>query len=142
MDVVDRAGQIQTRERDELAYSDGGDDPVLLTAEFELDSDKPEAIVKRMRKSWISRKQVQPFSFQAACRAFKNPRGLSAAALIAQAGLVGTKVGGAEISERDANYIIAHPGATSRDVLRLIDLIRTRVQQRFNTELELELAVW
>jgi UDP-N-acetylmuramate dehydrogenase len=142
IDVIDRAGQVQTRERDELAYSDGGDDPVLLTAEFELDNDKPEAIVKRMRKAWISRKQVQPFSFQAACRAFKNPRGLSAAALIAQAALAGTKVGGAEVSERDANYIIAHPGATSRDVLRLIDLIRTRVQERFNTELELELVVW
>ena len=95
-----------------------------------------------MLKAWIIRKQGQPFSFQAACRIFKNPRGLSAAGLIAQAGLAGTKVGGAEVSERDANYIIAQPGATSRDVLRLIDLVRTRVQERFNAELELEIAVW
>jgi UDP-N-acetylmuramate dehydrogenase len=142
-EVVDSSGQIQTRDRDELTYaSDSHDDLVLLTAEFELDSDVPDAIVKRMRKAWIQRKRHQPFSFQAACRVFKNPRGLSAAALITQAGLAGTKVGGAEVSERDANYIIAHPGATSRDVLRLIDLIHSRVLERFNTELELEVALW
>jgi UDP-N-acetylmuramate dehydrogenase len=143
VDAVDSAGHVQTRDRDELAYGSGSDeDPVLLTAEFELDAESADAIVKRMRKAWITRKQSQPFSFQAACRVFKNPRGLSAAGLIAQAGLAGTKVGGAEISERDANYIIAHPGATSRDVLRLIDLVRTRVLERFNAELELELSVW
>jgi UDP-N-acetylmuramate dehydrogenase len=143
VDAIDSTGLVQTRDRDELAYGAGSDeDPVLLTAEFELDAESDEAIVKRMRKAWITRKQSQPFSFQAACRVFKNPRGLSAAGLIAQAGLAGTKVGGAEISERDANYIIAHAGATSRDVLRLIDLVRSRVLERFNAELELELAIW
>jgi UDP-N-acetylmuramate dehydrogenase len=144
VDAVDRAGHVQARDRDELAYGSGDtdEDPVLLSADFELDSDAADAIVKRMRKAWIARKQSQPFSFQAACRVFKNPRGLSAAALIAQTGLAGTKVGKAEISERDANYIIAHPGASSRDVLRLIDLVRTRVLERFNAELELELTVW
>jgi UDP-N-acetylmuramate dehydrogenase len=145
LDVVDSAGQVQARERDDLAFSYRGsrlEDPVLLAAEFEFDSDVPDAIIKRMRKAWIQRKAVQPFSFQAACRMFQNPRGLSAAGLIAQAGLAGTKVGGAEVSERDANYLIAHPGATSRDVLRLIDLVRSRVLERFNAELELEITVW
>jgi UDP-N-acetylmuramate dehydrogenase len=143
VEVVDRAGQVETRDREELAYGAGSDDdPVLVAAEFELDSDGPGGIVKRMRKAWITRKQAQPFSFQAACRVFKNPRGLSAAGLIAQAGLAGTRVGGAEVSERDANYIIAHAGSTARDVLRLIDLVRARVLERFNAELELELAVW
>jgi UDP-N-acetylmuramate dehydrogenase len=142
-EVIDSAGQIQTRDRDELIYAVTSlDDPVLLAAEFELETDAPDAIVKRMRKAWIQRKRSQPFSFQAACRVFKNPRGLSAAALISQAGLAGTKVGGAEISDRDANYIITHAGATSRDVLRLIDLIRSKVLERFNAELELELTVW
>jgi UDP-N-acetylmuramate dehydrogenase len=142
-EVVDSGGQVQMRDREELVYGANSlDDPVLLTAEFELESDAPDAIIKRMRKAWIQRKRNQPFSFQAACRVFKNPRGLTAAALIAQAGLAGTKVGGAEVSERDANYIIAHPGASGRDVLRLIDLVRSRVLERFNAELELELTVW
>jgi UDP-N-acetylmuramate dehydrogenase len=143
LDVVDSAGQVQTREREDLAYRDSRlEDPVLLAAEFEFDGDVADAIIKRMRKAWIQRKAAQPFSFQAACRMFQNPRGLSAAALIAQSGLAGTKVGGAEVSERDANYLIAHPGATSRDVLRLIDLVRSRVLERFNAELELEITVW
>lgn len=145
IEVIDSAGQVQLRDRDDIAFtyrSSPLDDPVLLSAEFEFDNDAPDAVVKRMRKAWIQRKAAQPFSFQASCRVFKNPRGLSAAALIAQAGLAGTKVGGAEVSERDANYLIAHPGAASRDVLRLIDLVRSRVLERFNTELELEITVW
>jgi UDP-N-acetylmuramate dehydrogenase len=142
-EIIDAAGQVQTRDRDEFVHGANAlDEPVLLSADFELENDGPDAIVKRMRKAWIQRKRHQPFSFQAACRVFKNPRGFSATSLIGQAGLAGTKVGGAEVSERDANYIIAHPGASSRDVLRLIDLVRSQVQERFSTELELELTVW
>jgi UDP-N-acetylmuramate dehydrogenase len=145
VEVVDAAGAVQVRERDELRFASGWsnlDDPVLLSTEFELEADDPDALVKRMRKAWIQRKAGQPLSFQAAGRVFKNPRGLSAAALIEQAQLAGTRVGGAEVSERDANVIVAHPGACARDVLRLIDLIRSRVQERFHVELEPEISVW
>jgi UDP-N-acetylmuramate dehydrogenase len=145
VEVVDAGGAVHTRERDELRFAyrtSGLDDPVILAGEFELEPDAPDGIVKRMRKAWIHRKGHQPFSFQAAGRIFKNPRGLSADALIEQAGLTGTRVGGAEVSDRHANFIIAHAGATARDVLRLIDLIRSRVQERFHVELELEISVW
>ncbi len=145
VEVLDAHGQLQVRERDELRFGDHWsnlDDPVILTAEFQLDPDHPDAIVKRMRKAWIQRKASQPLSFQAAGRIFKNPRGLSAASLVVQAGLAKTRVGGAEISERDASCVVVHAGATSRDVLRLIDMVRSRVQERFNVELELEIAVW
>ena len=145
VEVMDGAGTVQVRERDELRFANSWsnlDDPVLLTAEFELENDQPDAIVKRMRKAWIQRKAAQPLSFQPAGRVFKNPRGLSAAALIEQTGLAKTRVGGAEISERDANFIVAHPGTSARDVLRLIDLVRSRVHERFNVDLELEIAVW
>jgi UDP-N-acetylmuramate dehydrogenase len=145
VEVLDSAGTIQVRERDELRFSSGSsnlDDPVLLAAAFELDMDNPDAIVKRMRKAWIQRKASQPLSFQAATRLFKDPRGFSAASLIDQTGLAKTRVGGAEISERDSNCIVAHPGTSARDVLRLIDLVRSRVLERFNIELELQIAVW
>jgi len=145
VEVLDSGGAIQVRERDELRFEyqwSNLDDPVLLAAEFELETDSPDAIVKRMRKAWIQRKARQPLSFQSAGRIFKDPRGLSAAALIEQAGLAKTKVGGAEVSERDANCIVVHPGASARDVLRLMDLIRSRVRERFNVELELGITTW
>jgi UDP-N-acetylmuramate dehydrogenase len=145
VEVVDSTGAVHARERDDLHFalhSNGLDDPVLLAAEFELEPENAEAIIKRMRRAWIQRKSGQPFSFQAAARAFRNPRGLSADALVQQAGLAGTRVGGAEVSEHHPSYVIAHPGATARDLLRLIDLVRSRVQERFQVELELELSVW
>ena len=145
VEVLDRQGNVQVRDRDELHFSDRAsnlDDPVLLTVEFDLDSDSPDAIVKRMRKEWILRKASQPAAFQTAGRIFKNPRGLNVSALIAEAGLARTRVGAAEVSDRDANCIIVHPGATSRDVLHLIELVRGRVREQFGIELEQELTVW
>ena len=54
----------------------------------------------------------------------------------------GTRVGEAEISDRHANFIVTHPGATSDDVLRLIDLARSRVAEQFGVDLELEIEIW
>jgi UDP-N-acetylmuramate dehydrogenase len=145
VEVIDDQGDIQLRERDELRFAQRWsnlDDPVLLAAEFELDRDHPDAIVKRMRKSWIQRKATQPLSFQAHGRMFKNPRGMEAGSLIEQAGLAKTKVGGAEISERNANSVVVHPGGSARDVLRLMDLVRSRIHDRFGVELESEITVW
>ncbi len=145
VEVIDERGQLQVRERDELRFAyrwSNLDDPVVVSADFELEPDAADAIVKRMRKAWIQRKAGRPLSFQAAARLFKDPRGFSAPALIEQAGLRGTKVGGVELSDRDANYVVAHAGAYTRDVLRLVELVRARVRERFGVELELEPAVW
>jgi UDP-N-acetylmuramate dehydrogenase len=145
IEVVEGSGDVQVREQDELRFAyrwSNIEEPVLLSAEFELEADRPEAIVKRMRKAWIQRKAAQPLSFQAAVRLFKDPRGHSAAALIEQAGLAGTRVGGAELSERDANAVVADTGATARDVLRLIELMKSRVRERFGVDLELQITVW
>jgi UDP-N-acetylmuramate dehydrogenase len=62
--------------------------------------------------------------------------------LIDQCGLKGETVGGAEVSQRHANFIIAHPGCTSRDVLKLIDVVRSRVAEQMSVELETELEIW
>ena len=52
------------------------------------------------------------------------------------------KVGSAEVSDRDTNFIVCEAGTSARDVLRLIDLVRSRVQERFGVELELEITIW
>ena len=95
-----------------------------------------------MRKAWIVRKANRPYTYQASGRIFQNPKGLNAATLIEQVDLVGTRVGGVEVSDRDANFFIVHDGASSRDVHRLIDLIQTKVREQFQVELELEITLW
>ncbi len=65
-----------------------------------------------MRRIWIIKKENQPYGHQSSGCIFKNPSpDVSAAALIDQAGLRGTRCGGAEVSDRHANFIVAHPGA-------------------------------
>jgi UDP-N-acetylmuramate dehydrogenase len=114
----------------------------ILEGTFELQTDDPAEITKRMRKLWIMKKATQPLSFQSAGCIFKNPRGLSAGALIEQAGLKGTRIDGAEISDRHANFIVTHEGAKAGDVLRLIELARSKVAEQFGVDLELEIQVW
>lgn len=145
VEVLDHQGQVQVRDREELRFAyhwSNLDDPVILSAEFRLERDAPDAIVKRMRRAWIHRRASQPASLTPSCRVFKHSRAFNAAALVEQAGLARTRVGGAEVSERDSNCINIHPGCNTRDVLRLIDLMRSKVQERFGVELELEVAVW
>jgi UDP-N-acetylmuramate dehydrogenase len=144
--VLDPADEIQVRERDDLSFDDRDsylDEPVILSAEFELQPEDPESVVRRMRRIWIIKKENQPYGHQLSGCIFKNPAiDISAGALIDQAGLKGTRIGGAEVSDRHANFIIAHPGAKASDILQLIDAIRQRVDQKFGYELELQLQVW
>ncbi len=72
---------------------------------------------------------------------FKNPPGQSAGRLIEQAGLKGTRIGGAEISERHGNYIVNLGGASSNDILALVERAQAEVQRQFGIELELEVQI-
>lgn len=144
--VLDAANEVQVRERDDLSFADREsnlDEPVILSAEFELSREDPESVVRRMRRIWIIKKENQPYGHQSSGCIFRNPSpDVSAGALIDQAGLKGTRYGGAEISDRHANFIVAHPGAKASDVLHLIDQIQQRVWQQFGYELELQLQIW
>ena len=62
--------------------------------------------------------------------------------MIDRAGLKGLQVGGAVVSEKHANFIVAKDGCTSRDVMQLIDTIKQKVREQFDVELELEIEVW
>lgn len=143
--VMSRAGEILQRKRDELvfAYRESSlDELVILSAQFQLEQDDPEELTKRMQKQWIVKKASQPLGHQSAGCIFKNPRGMSAGMLIEQAGLKNTRIGQAEVSDRHANFIIADPGATSADVLKLIEVVRERVMERLGIELETEIEIW
>jgi UDP-N-acetylmuramate dehydrogenase len=143
--VMTEDGTIHQRQRDDLRFAEHAsdiDEPVILSVLFELETDDLPTILQRMRKAWILRKAQEPWSFQAAVRLFRNPPGTTAASLIDRAGLAKTRVGCAELSERNSNYVVAHPGTTAADILRLLELVRTQVKARTGVALEQELHVW
>lgn len=143
--VITRTGEVCTRHREEMFFDyrqSSLDELVILSARLQLEEDDPRELAKRLQKQWIVRKASQPMGHQSAGCVFRNPRGVPAGELIDKAGLRGTRIGGAVVSDRHANFIIAEPEATSHDVLRLIDLVRAQVRERMGIELELELEIW
>lgn len=143
--TMTRAGEIVERDRHDLVFSyrqSSLDELVILGCEFELEREDPQELTKRMQKNWIMKKASQPLGHQSTGCIFKNPRGISAGMLIEQAGLKGMRVGGAEVSDRHANFIVAEPDATSKDVLQLIDSVRSTVAERLGVELETEIEIW
>jgi UDP-N-acetylmuramate dehydrogenase len=145
VEVIDEKGQVRMRERSDLHFAEHQsnlDDAVILAVEFELEKDTADAIERRMRKAWIHRKAEMPYSHQAAVRAFRQPKGISAASLIERSGLAKGRVGAAEVSDRNANYVVAQPGTTAKDVLQLVELVQARVQEKCGVQLDRELIVW
>jgi UDP-N-acetylmuramate dehydrogenase len=143
--VLTEDGTEQLRGREELGFSDHSsdlDEPVILWVEFDLEPESAETLLKRMRRMWVQRQATEPLSFQAGVRMFRNPPGTSASSLVERIGLAKHRVGGAEVSERNGNYAIAHPGTTARDILGLIDFVRDRVREKTGLTLERELHVW
>ena len=145
VDMMDSNGKIATRMRADIRFghrSSSLSDGIILGAAFDLIEDDPAVIVRRIKKIWIAKKAHQPLDVQSSVYAFQNPRGSSASDLIDTAGLGETKVGGAELSARDPRFIVTRKGATARDVLRLIDLVRSKVEDRLGVTLELQIDIW
>jgi len=121
--------------------------PVVLAAELRLRRTDPDELAAIMAGIAAERKTKTPWG-RSCGSVFKNPPRLpgatsapSAGQLIDQAGLKGTRVGAVEISRKHGNYIVNLGGATSDDLLRLIDQVRAAVLQQFGVELELEVQI-
>ena len=143
--VLTQDGQIAERHGDELSFAyrrSGIQDVLVLSVTLQLQRDDSEELTRRMRKNWIMKRSTQPLADQSAGCIFRNPRGLSAGALIEQCGLKNAAVGKARVSERHANFIVTEPGATATDVEQLIERIRSTVAQKYSVDLELEIRVW
>ncbi len=143
--VLDDTGQISVKDRTEVVFGyrrSSLDDLIILQAKFELEPEDPHELARRLQKLWIVRKAAQPMGHQASVRVFRDPRGTTAAEVVEAAGLKGTRIGGAVVSERNANFIVTEPNCTTTDILRLIDTIRTQVLNRLGVNLELDLEIW
>ena len=143
--VMDPQGTVFERTKDDLVFDYRKTNivaPFILGATLELEPEDPEALATRTKEIWMYKRNTQPLNSKNSGCMFKNPRGLSADALIDQAGLKGLRVGGAEVSDKHANFIIAHPGATSDDVLKLVKIIQDRVLEKHQIALESEVKIW
>jgi UDP-N-acetylmuramate dehydrogenase len=143
--LMDIHGNIFEKKKPELVFDYRGTNitaKFILNAQLKLTGADPEQIMRTVKETWIYKKNNQPLNTRNCGCIFKNPRGVSAGALIDRAGLKALQIGGAIISEKHANFIIAEKGCTSKDVMRLIDAVRQRVKEQFDIELELEIEIW
>ena len=116
-------------------------DCIVLGAKISLHEDDPDAIRERMRSLAERRRSSQPLDMPSAGSTFKRPAGGYAAALIDEAGLKGYTVGGAQVSEKHAGFVVNRGGACFDDVLRLIEHIRNEVYRVSGIELEPEVKI-
>jgi UDP-N-acetylmuramate dehydrogenase len=143
--VMSVEGELIDRTRDDLVFGYRKSNitaTFILSARFELAEEPPDDLVRRFKEIWIFKKNSQPLGSKSAGCVFKNPPGQSAGVLIDRAGLKGLRIGGAEVSPRHANFIVAYPGCTASDVLQLINRVRAEVRQKHGVTLESEVVIW
>jgi len=143
--VMEAEGSVFERTRDDLIFEYRHTNilaPFILGAKLRLEEEDPERIMKKTKEIWMYKRNSQPLNTKNAGCVFKNPRGLSAGALIDQAGLKGLEVGGAEVSSIHANFLVAHPGCTADDVKKLIKIIQEKVWEKNEISLETEVQIW
>ena len=141
-----RRGELETVPADRCAFSyrhsafsDGS--RLILRVEFSLPQGDPEEIRAKIEDLARRRKEKQPLEWPSAGSMFKRPPGHFAAARIDQCGLKGLTVGGAQVSEKHAGFVVNRGGATCADVLALVDQVRERVLRQTGVELEMEVRV-
>ena len=146
VNVLTNDGTIQTFSKEECQFGYrksifSGSDYLILEAIFSLEPGDPEVIRARMEELAAKRREKQPLEYPSAGSMFKRPPGHFAAALIDQCGLKGLTVGGAQVSEKHAGFVVNRGGATCADVLELVRQVKEEVLRQTGVELEMEVKV-
>jgi len=116
-------------------------DSLVLWATFEMKPGDPQALRQEVERIIQERAEKQPLDYPSCGSTFKNPPGHSAGRLIEKTGLKGRTVGGAQISEKHANFILNKGNATAQDILDLIQLTKDTVSAQFGVTLECEVII-
>ena len=114
-------------------------DRIVLSASFRLKPGRQEDIAAAMSDYASRRVSKQPLEFPSAGSVFKRPEGHFVGQMVEESGLKGFRIGGAEVSEKHAGFIVNRGGATCRDVLALVEHIRENVRKNYGVELECEI---
>lgn len=113
----------------------------FVAAWFELQQGDGEAAKQRIKALLTQRAASQPLSKPNAGSVFRNPPGDHAARLIESCGLKGLRIGGAEVSDKHANFIVNSGGATAADIEALIERVRDEVKLRCGIDLQREVRI-
>jgi len=142
--TMDRRGvtHVRTAADYEIGYRSvrGPDQEWFLDAIFEFDP-AVTGSMKTLNELLERRKNTQPLGLPSCGSVFRNPPGDHAARLIEAAGLKGHRLGGAEISDKHANFIINRSQASAADIEQLISLVQQTVAEQFGVELRHEVRV-
>ena len=118
------------------------DELVILDSEFELEPGDRAALTHRMQTLWIIKRANQPSHALAAGIAFVDPVTGSAAELIERVGMRGAAEGPVQLSSTYPNFLVVGPGATSDQVLALVERVRVAVDRQTGVQLQLHLNIW
>lgn len=115
---------------------------IIIKAEFSAENKKDKAeIAQTMNELAKKRREKQPLEYPSAGSTFKRPEGYFAAKLIEDAGLKGYKIGGAMVSDKHAGFVINIGGATSKDILDVVNHIKETVYDKTGVMLETEIEI-
>lgn len=147
VETVDMRGEERWWTHAELGYTyrtsvfkEHPNEYVVLMAELEMVKVDAAECIARMSRYSEHRRKTQPTEPSVGSM-FKNPSPDFAGRLIDQVGLKGTRVGNVQVSQVHANFFVNLGGASSKDVMELIDVVKNRVLEKFGVELELEIQV-
>ncbi len=145
VDVMIVNGSISEFKRAALHFEyrnlDMPEGAVIVSASFLLTKGVKDKIQGRIREILDIRKEKHPLEYRNAGSIFKNPKGLPAGQIIDALGLKGTRIGGAQISEKHGNFIVNTGNATAWDILALIDVIQKKVWEERGIRLEPEVTI-
>ena len=114
---------------------------IILETTMKLQKGNTEEIEKKMNEYLTQRKEKQPLEYPSAGSTFKRGNGFITAKLIDECGLKGYQIGGAQISEKHAGFIINKDKATTKDILDLIEYTKKKVFEKFGVQIEEEIEV-
>lgn len=146
VNFITSSGEIRTAKAEELdfgyrhsVFTNGSD--IILSAKIRLKKGNTAEIEEKMKDYSKRRSDKQPLNYPSAGSVFKRPQGYFAGKLIEDCGLKGKTIGGAQISEKHAGFIINRSDATARDVLALIEYAQNEVMEKFGVKIEPEIRL-
>ena len=114
---------------------------IILSATFKLENGIKEEIANRMNEFAKSRKEKQPLEYPSTGSTFKRGTDFITAKLIDECGLKGYQIGGAQVSEKHAGFIINKENATAKDIIDLVEYVKKTVKEKTGKSIDLEVEI-